>query len=125
MLTPLRPLLRAGLFLGVFTLWTHSATTQTAHCFNDLSGPEVPCTALSLVGYVSPAPVYQPPSPAELARRRRLAAAHAANERGLKAYKRGDYRTALPYFEKARQLSPNDSTIQSTYWATKGAISYW
>ncbi len=99
---------RAGSIFACLSL-TGGAIAQTAHCFNDLHGPEVPCTAPG--GGTSAAPAPRGPSPAETADRQRRAKAHAANDRGLSAFKRKDYATAL------REL---ENTIQGNYWFVKG-----
>jgi hypothetical protein len=123
MLMPLRPFLRAGPFLAAFTLWTHSAAAQTAHCFNDRSGPEVPCTARSSGGNVAPAPVYRGPSSAELARRHRQAAAYSANKAGLNEFNRNNLNAAVRHFERARSLWPHDRNIQANYWRAKAELA--
>jgi hypothetical protein len=60
------------------------------------------------------------PSPAEIerqreeaARQQRLATAHAQNDQGLNAWKKGDWAAAANYFEQALQNSPDDQTIKS------------
>lgn len=72
-------------------------------------------------GYAAPAP--SGPSPAEIARRKRIAAGNAANDRGAAARKRGDLRAAVRYFEEAARLWPEDRKIQGNYWNAKGELA--
>lgn len=123
MFTPLGFCLRAGVFLGAAVLFSHSAAAQTPHCFNNLNGPEVPCTPRnSGSGYSAPA--YRGPSPAQIAKRRRIKAGNAANERGAAALKRSDYATAVREFEQAMRLWPEDRNVHGNYWFAKGILNF-
>lgn len=70
------------------------------------------------------APVYRGPSAAELARRRRVKAGNAANERGRAALNRFDYDTAVREFEQAMRLWPEDRTVRGNYWFAKGHAAF-
>lgn len=78
-------------------------------------------------GYVAPRyvapPVYQGPSPAELARQRRIAGGKAANDRGAAAVKRGDWAAAVREFEEAIRLWPEDRNVNGNYWNAKGMLA--
>lgn len=96
---------------------------QTAHCFNDLNGPEVPCTPRTGgSGQVAPAP--SGPSPAEIAAQRQRAAALELDKRAHAAFDRHDVTNAAQLFEQAAQLAPNDTNIQGNRWYTKGRVAF-
>jgi tetratricopeptide (TPR) repeat protein len=121
---PFSILVRTGFLFGALMALTSFAAAQTAHCFNNLNGPEVPCTSRGGGGGSYSAPVYRGPSPAEIARRRRVKAGNAANDRGIAALKRGDYPTAVRELEEAMHLRPNDRTIHGNYWFAKGLAAF-
>lgn len=73
--------------------------------------------------YVPPAPVYRGPSPAELAKQRRIAAGNAANNRGIAAVNRNDWPAALRNFEEARRLWPEDRNVNGDYWNARGMVA--
>lgn len=61
----------------------------------------------------------QGPSPAQIqqqqeeaARQQRLATAHAQNDQGLEAWKKGDWATAVADFQQALQNNPDSTTIK-------------
>ena len=123
MFTSLRFCSRMGVFLGAVVLFGHSGTAQTAHCFNSLSGPEVPCTPRSSGGGGGVAPAPSGPSPAEIARRQRHAHALELDTRAHKAFDRGDKAEAARLFEEAAQLAPSASNIQGNRWYTRGMLA--
>jgi tetratricopeptide (TPR) repeat protein len=120
MAEPFSILVRAGFLFGALMALTSSAAAQTAHCFNNLSGPEVPCTARG-GGYAAPVP--SGPSPAEIARRRRVKAGNATNDRGIAALNRGDYVVAIREFAEAMRLWPENRNVHGNYWYAKGLLA--
>jgi hypothetical protein len=74
-------------------------------------------------GYATPA--YRGPSAAELARRRRVKAGNAANDRGIAALNAYNPAVAVGYFEEAMRLRPDDRTVKGNYWYAKGMAAYY